>query len=168
MNVKKIASLAALLCVVSGVSYAAGKAAAKSSTTIPVESIEWSEYAPGVPLKVGKAWGDRAKGEYAMFLKMPAGMEAGMHAHSGDYWATNVAGTWQHWTEKETTPKDLKVGSFVHQVGKEMHNDKCVGPEDCVLFIVQKQKGDYIPGKAPAKPADKAAEPAKTEPAKTH
>lgn len=165
MNAKKILSAAALLCVVSGVSFAAGKAAAPAkSTVLPNEAVVWEEYAPGVPLKVGKLWGDRAKGEYAMFLKMPAGMEAGFHAHTGDYWATNVAGTWQHWTEGET-PKDLKVGSFVHQVGKEMHNDKCVGTEDCVLFVIQKQKGDYIPKTVP-KDAPKAD--VKTDATKTH
>jgi len=149
MNFKSVVSVVGLMLVVSGVSFAAGKAAAPAKGKVwATNELVWEEYVPGLPLKVVKLWGDRSKGEYAMFLKMPAGMEAGMHAHTGEYIATNVAGTWQHWSEGETA-KDLPVGSFVQQTGKEMHNDKCSGTEDCVLFIVQKVKGDYIPKDMP-------------------
>jgi len=34
------------------------------------------------------------------------------------------------------------------QPGVQNHNDVCKGPNDCILFIYQKVKGDFIPAKA--------------------
>jgi hypothetical protein len=100
-----------------------------------------------------------------------------MHAHTLDYYAVNVQGTWVH-TEGDTNPpKELPVGSYVFQPGKQMHNDVCKGKTDCIVFIHQHGKGDFIPGKtaaaaAPAKAADAkvadakpAAKPAAPAPA---
>jgi hypothetical protein len=43
------------------------------------------------------------------------------------------------------------------QPGKQMHNDQCKGTQECITFIHQHGKGDFIPAKAPAgaKPAEK-------------
>ena len=41
------------------------------------------------------------------------------------------------------------------QPGKQRHDDLCKGKVDCITFVHQHGKGDFIPGK---KPADKAAE----------
>jgi hypothetical protein len=90
-------------------------------------------YAPGVPLQVAKLWGDRTKGAYGMLLKLPAGFEAGFHAHTADYKAVLISGTWVHPDEgKEVAAsKELTPGSFVMQPGKVFHNDKCKEGSDC-------------------------------------
>ena len=66
-----------------------------------------------------------------------------------------------HTVEGDATPgKELAPGSYVFQPGKQMHDDVCKpGKVDCISFIHQHAKGDFIPAKKPAdKPADKAAE----------
>ena len=41
----------------------------------------------------------------------------------------------------------LPPGSFTHEVPGHVHEDVCVGPEDCILFITQGKKFDFIPEK---------------------
>ena len=146
----------AVLVGVAVLSYTAGAAKAKEATITPMADIKW-EPLMGGPLQIAKLWGDRDKGpEYGMLLKFPAGMDSGMHAHTADYHAILIQGTWVHTVEGEAAPaKELTPGSYVFQPGKQMHDDLCKGKVDCITFVHQHGKGDFIPGK---KPADKAAE----------
>ncbi len=157
--VKKMVFVA-LAIAVAGISSTAG-AAKKEAVMTPAPDIKWEPYAAGVPLQVAKLWGDRAKGgDYAMLLKFPAGFEAGMHSHTLDYYGISVQGTWVHTVEGDTNPaKELPVGSYVFQPGKQPHNDVCKGKTECIIFVHQHGKGDFIPAKTAA-PA-KAAAPAK-------
>ena len=150
---------AGVLVGVAAVSYTAGAAKAKQAVQTPAPEIKW-EPLMGGPLQMAKLWGDRDKGpEYAMLLKFPAGMDSGMHAHTADYHAVSLQGTWIHTVEGDTAPaKELPPGSYVFQPGKQMHNDVCkAGKIECIVFVHQHGKGDFIPSK---KPAEKAAAPA--------
>jgi hypothetical protein len=77
-----------------------------------------------------------------------------------------VQGTWIHTNDGDTSPaKENTPGSYVFQPGKQNHNDICKSKTDCIIFIHQHAKGDFIPAKAvAAKPAEapKAAEAPKT------
>lgn len=107
----------------------------------------WEAFAPGTPLTFVPLWGDRASGgEYAILLKLPAGFSSGTHAHTHDYQGINVRGTWVHTDHVATDEKGLPPGSLVTQPGLAMHGDSCKGPEDCILLIYQRGKGDFIPG----------------------
>jgi len=168
MNIRAKKSLvsALVLAAVAGLSYAAGAAKGKAPVNMSASDLKWDPYAPGVPLQVAKLWGDRTKGgEYGMLLKLPPGFEAGMHSHTADYEAVLVQGTWIHTNDGDTSaPKENTPGSFVFQPGKQNHNDICKSKTDCILFVHQHAKGDFIPAKAvAAKPAEapKAAEAAK-------
>src|SRR6476646_4723396 len=108
------------------------------------DQMDWKEVAPGSPLNAVLLWGTRSSGDYAMLLKMPAGFAVPVHAHSGDYYGMNVAGTWRH-SFDGVEERDLPPGSYVFQPKMGMHVDACVGPEDCILFIHQHAKGDFIP-----------------------
>ena len=130
------------LIAAAGIGYAAGSANDGAMTA--AGEMEWVEVGPGSPLKMVTLWGDRTKGEYAMLLKMPAGFVAPIHAHTGDYHGMNLSGTWRH-SFDGGAERDLPPGSYVFQPGMGMHGDACVGPEDCVLFIHQHVKGDFIP-----------------------
>jgi hypothetical protein len=164
MNVaRKMIVGTGLLLAVGGLSATAvAKAKGKEAVITPAADIKWEPYAPGVPLQVGQQWGDRMKGKHGMFLKLPAGFDSGMHSHTSDYYAVLVQGTWVHTVEGDTNPpKELTVGSYVFQPGKQNHSDLCKSKIDCITFIYQDAKGDFIPAKAEktaAKPADKAAE----------
>lgn len=147
-----------VLAAVAGLSYAAGAAKGKAPVNVGAADIKWEEYAPGTPLQVAKLWGDRAKGgDYGMLLKLPPGFEAGMHAHTGDYHAVSVQGSWLHTNEGDANAKEFGPGSYVMQPGKQFHNDVCKSKTECVLFVHQHAKGDFIPAKAPKAVASAAA-----------
>jgi hypothetical protein len=132
------------LSLVGAMGFAQQSLAAGEGAMIAVDELEWREMAPGSPLKMVILWGDRAKGEYAMLLKMPAGFVAPVHAHTGDYHGMNLTGTWQH-SFDGGEQRSLPPGSYVFQPGMGMHGDACVGPDDCILFVHQYVKGDFIP-----------------------
>jgi hypothetical protein len=139
---------ATLLAAVAMGGYAVG-AAGKASTIQPVTDAKWEPLVPGAPLQAAKLWGDRTQGAYGMLLKLPAGFEAGLHAHTADYKAVLVSGTWIHTDEGQaiSAGKELTPGSYVLQPGKAMHNDKCKEGADCILFVEQNAKNDFIPPK---------------------
>jgi hypothetical protein len=157
---KKLSAVFVLIAV-AGISYAAGAAKGKTPVNMPAAEMKWVPYAEGSPLSIVQLWGDRTKsGEYGMLLKLPAGFEAGFHRHTGDYNAVLVQGSWVHTNQGDTSaPKVLGPGSFVMQPGKQDHNDQCQAGADCILFIHQHSKGDFIPAKPP-KDASPAAAPA--------
>jgi anti-sigma factor ChrR (cupin superfamily) len=91
-------------------------------------------------------WGDYKKGPFGMLLKQPAGFDSGMHTHASDYHAVSVQGTWIHTVEGDTSaPKELTAGSYVMQPAKQFHEDRCKGPDDCIVYIHQLGKADFIP-----------------------
>jgi hypothetical protein len=139
---KKPLLLGLSLIAAAGLGYTAGGATNGAMTA--ADEMQWAETRPGSPLKLVVLWGDRSQGEYAMLLKMPAGFVAPIHAHTGDYHGMNLTGTWRHSFEGGEE-RDLPAGSYVFQPGMAMHGDACLGPEDCILFIHQHVKGDFIP-----------------------
>lgn len=145
----KILAVAVLaLSTLSPVVSAADKTKAVSHMTATPD-LKWEPYAPGSPLSVAPLWGDRnAPGDHAMYLKLPAGFHAGFHSHTLAYHALNIQGTWVH-TEDTGRVVELPPQSYVFQLGKADHDDACKGPEDCILFIFQKGKGDFIPAAKP-------------------
>lgn len=132
------------LSIIATVGFGGPAASAGDGTMTSADQMQWQEMAPGSPLKIVILWGDRSKGEYAMLLKLPAGIVVPIHAHTGDYYAVNLTGTWRHsFDGGEERP--LPPASYVFQPGLGMHGDACVGPEDCILFVHQHVKGDFIP-----------------------
>lgn len=130
------------LIAATGLSYAADDG--KAGTMTAADQMEWRELGPGSPVKMVILWGDRNKGEYAMLLRIPAGFVAPIHAHTGDYHGMNLTGTWRH-SFDGGEERELPPGSYVFQPGMAMHGDACIGPDDCVLFVHQYVKGDFIP-----------------------
>jgi uncharacterized protein DUF4437 len=147
-NALKVFVAVVAVSMVAAVSYAAG---AKKSMMMANSEMKWEPMAPGIPLQITTLWGDRTKGESGILLKMPGGFNSGMHAHTADYHAVLISGAWTHTEEGQTEPaKELTPGSYVMQVGKKMHNDSCKEGADCIIFVHQHAKADFIPAKAPA------------------
>ncbi len=139
---KKSLLLGMSLIAAAALGYAAANA--KIGTMTAANDMVWQDVGPDSPLKIVTLWGDRSKGEYAALLKLPAGFVAPIHAHTGDYHGLNLTGTWRHAFEGGEE-RELPPGSYVFQPGMSMHGDACVGPEDCIVFIHQHVKGDFIP-----------------------
>jgi hypothetical protein len=149
MKASRIAKLwlaVTLLAVTAAAPDRAGARQAKPTNT-PLLSMRWVPYAPGSPLQVAVLWGDRTKPvPYAMYLKMPAGFEAGRHTHTNDYHAVAVQGRWVH-SNDDDRPHQLTAGGVAFQPGQQVHNDVCRGTTDCIILIYQTGPGDFIPAK---------------------
>jgi hypothetical protein len=120
------------------------------NATVPAEKLAWRKQAPNLPNEISLLWGDRDRdGGYGELVKLPPGFDSGLHEHSGDFHGVLVSGTWVHLDEKGNgadTP--LGPGSYVRQAGGEMHIDRCVSKEPCVLFHFQYSRADVIwPGR---------------------
>ena len=139
---KRLLLLALCLTAVARFGHAADTG--KLGIMISADAMEWKELNPGSPVKMAPLWGDRSMGEYAMLIKIPAGFVAPIHAHTGDYYGMNLTGTWRH-SFDGGEQKDMPPGSYVFQPGMGWHGDACIGPDDCILFIHQHVKGDFIP-----------------------
>ena len=142
MSKKRSLLLGVSLIAAAGLGYAAGHA--NQGTMSAANEQEWKEIRPGSPVEVITLWGDPSTGEFGRLLKLPAGFVAPIHAHTGDYHGINLTGTWRHSFE-EGKGRELSPGSYVFQPGMAMHGDACVGSEDCVLFLHQHEKADFIP-----------------------
>jgi anti-sigma factor ChrR (cupin superfamily) len=68
-------------------------------------------------------------------MKHSAGVSAAPHRHSGDYYAVVVSGKIRHFLESEDEFQVLNTGATWLQKGAVVHQDFCIGPEDCILSI---------------------------------
>lgn len=110
--------------------------------------MTWEAMAEGSPLKIVKLWGDHTKdADYGMLVKLPAGFSTGMHSHSTDYYTVELQGRKVHRFKEEEKAEAYTPGSFTYEVPGHVHEDVCLGPEDCILFIHQGNKFDFIPDK---------------------
>jgi hypothetical protein len=123
----------------------------KGSVNVPANEIGWRKQDPNLPIEISLLWGDREReGGFGEFVQLPPGFNSGLHAHSGDFHAVLIKGTWLHVNETgQQAEVRLGPGSYVRQAGGGMHIDRCVSTEPCVLFLFQDTKADVIwpPGK---------------------
>lgn len=97
-------------------------------------------------LLAGPAYGDLAHGRHGTFIKMPHGFVSGVHTHTNDYYAVIIKGVVaNHAPGGKVIP--LPPGSYYFQTGEEAHVTQCLSKTDCLFFIVQPGKFDYVPAK---------------------
>ena len=111
------------------------------------EDLKWQAVGPldehGRGIFVSMIYGDlQTKGPTCFLMKYSAGVKAPPHVHSGDYYAVVVSGKFRHFLESENEYKVLTAGSTWFQKGNVVHQDACVGPEDCILSIFWPQGFD--------------------------
>jgi hypothetical protein len=66
------------------------------------------------------------------------------HTHTEDYWGVVIAGVAVNGTPG-SPDMALPVGSYWFQKGGERHITKCISPSECIFFISQNGKFDYLP-----------------------
>ena len=78
-------------------------------------------------------------------VHLPPGFNSGLHAHSGDFHGVLIKGFWVH-VGPDGKGQDVRLmpGSYVRQQGGEMHIDRCVSTEPCLLFLFQFSRADII------------------------
>ena len=145
MAIKRLTAAAAVL-----VSLVAGAIAASSgspSVSTPVTELRFGPtgVSDGVhgELFAAAAYGDLAHGAHGTFIKMPAGFSSKVHTHTEDYWGVVISGVAVN--QKPGAPDvALPVGSYWFQKGGERHVTKCISPNECIFFINQGGKFDYV------------------------
>jgi hypothetical protein len=143
---RKIAATS-LLILVGFAGSLAHAADEETSVSIPAEKIAFGP--TGVKtevgeLKAGPAYGNFATGKHGTFVRMPAHFVSPLHTHTGDYYGVVIQGVAVNEQDGKNDVK-LPVGSYWFQRGKERHVTKCVSDIDCLFFIVQSEKFDYLP-----------------------
>ncbi|MDA8747732.1 DUF4437 domain-containing protein [Litoreibacter sp.] len=106
-----------------------------------IEQLDFQNGGPGLDFAL--LWGDWTKDEYAMVVRIKAGVAAPDHSHTFDYHGVTLQGNWVH-TYNGTDDRVLTPGGYAHQPGKEVHGDRCEGTEDCLILIHQHGPRDFI------------------------
>ncbi len=106
------------------------------------DAIEWEAGPPG--LHFGLLWGDWNTGPYSMIVRIEAGRAAPRHRHTTDYHGVSIQGSWVH-TSNDGVEHVVTPGSYSFQAGGENHDDRCRGPEDCLILIHMQGPRDFIP-----------------------
>lgn len=123
----------------------------ESSVSIPVTELQYGPtgLTDGVhgELQVAPAFGDLGHGAHGTFIKMPAGFVSPVHTHTEDYYGVVISGVAVNGVPG-STDVPLPVGSYWFQKGGEPHVTKCISPNECILFISQPGKFDFLPGAA--------------------
>jgi beta-alanine degradation protein BauB len=97
-------------------------------------------------LNAAPAFGDLTHGPHGTFIKMPAGFVSPLHTHTEDYWGVVISGVAVN-GRPGGTDVQLPVGSYWYQKGGEPHVTKCISPNECIFFVSQGGKFDYVTAK---------------------
>lgn len=119
------------------------------SVSIPAKNVTFVKSgvkAAAGELKAGPAYGNLQTGRHGTFIHMPAGFVSAVHTHTEDYYAVVVNGVGAN-DPVGAKAKPLPVGSYWFQRGEEDHVTRCLSKTDCLFFIVQPGKFDYVPAK---------------------
>jgi len=126
------------------------KAAAGKATLTAAGELKWEDVPGSNGGKLAVVKGDSKKGEWAGYLKLPAGANMPLHTHTADHHVAVVSGTVSIGSEGGA-PKKLGPGSWFELTGKAKHTTACEAGADCVLFGNFKGAFDMIPVEAPKK-----------------
>jgi beta-alanine degradation protein BauB len=97
-------------------------------------------------LFAGPAYGNLQQGRHGTFIRMPHGFVSPVHTHTEDYYGVVIKGVGANQMPNgKIVP--LPVGSYWFQKGEEPHVTQCLSKTDCLFFIVQPGKFDYVPTK---------------------
>ncbi len=122
-------------------------APATTSVSTPVTALKYGPtgVSDGVhgELQAAPAYGDLAHGSHGTFIKMPAGFVSPVHIHTEDYWGVVISGVAVNGLPGSSDVA-LPVGSYWFQKGGERHVTKCISPNECIFFISQNGKFDYL------------------------
>ena len=133
-----------------GLSLAVGASLAQSNQPLinkPVTQLQYGatgvKDASGRELLASPAYGDLGKGPHGTFIRMPAGFVSHVHIHTGDYWGVVISGVAAN-GRPGSADVPLPTGSYWFQKGGEIHVTKCLSPNECLFFISQGGKFDYV------------------------
>ena len=123
-------------------------AASAADILVPFAEVPFALEAPDQPQELASLWGRRAEGPAGTYLRTPGRWEAPLHAHTADYRAVVIQGTWMHWVPETgaTGGVALPPGSYWTQAADQPHKDACVSDEACIILLVNQEPYEtYLP-----------------------
>lgn len=130
-------------CIGSTLVPVAAVQAAETSVSVPVTDIKFFDTGVG-PLKAAPGFGDLSKGAHSTFVKLPAGFVSPLHTHTEDYYGVVVTGVVANEVDAAAKDRPLPPGSYWFQKGRASHVTKCLSANECVVFITQPGRFDYL------------------------
>ena len=116
----------------------------------PAEKLDWQKTPEGVAFAA--LIGDRFAEPYMAMVKLPAGLVSPAHTKTANMFGVILSGSMVH-SAVDADPNDdvvLPEGSF-YKIPKNLpHISKCVSSTDCVSFLYQDGKFDFLPVAAKA------------------
>lgn len=103
---------------------------------VAAPDLNWTRPDPTAPYSLAKLWGDFNSGQAGVLLRLPGGFKGPVHAHTADYRAVIISGTWIHVVTETGEGKGVRLGpgSYYTQRANQMHQDECVSSEPCVFL----------------------------------
>jgi beta-alanine degradation protein BauB len=132
--------IASLVLVSTGLS---GQCYAADTSILPVTQMKFFDTGIG-PLKAAPGFGDFSKGAHSTFIKLPAGFATPLHFYTEDLYGVVISGVVANAVDASVTDVPLAPGSYWFQKGKAAHITKCLSATECVVFITQPGKFDFV------------------------
>lgn len=139
-----IAALAAAL--ITGTVVAAQASEPPAITRIPAAELSWDNTAEGIAF--APLLGDRFIEPYMAMVQLPGGLVSPAHTKSANMYGVVLSGTLVHVSmhaEGSVHEILLPPGSFYEIPADLPHVGKCVSTADCVTFLYQDGKFDFLP-----------------------
>jgi hypothetical protein len=114
------------------------------SVSVPAAQLHFAETGVG-RLQAAAGFGHMADGPHGTFVKLPAGYSTPLHRHSGDYYGVVIQGVVANEQNATAKNRPLGPGSYWYQKGGEDHLTRCLSKVECVTFLSQSEKFDFIP-----------------------
>lgn len=142
-NNPKVSPAAALLLAILAAPALAGSP--EPVTNLPADALTWSKTEEGVAF--APLIGDRSVESYMAMVRLPAGLVSPPHTKSANMFGVVVSGTISHIAAGADPSLEtlLPEGSFYKVPAGLAHISKCVSEADCVTFLYQDGKFDFLP-----------------------
>lgn len=145
MSFKKYISR--IICIVSAAIIAPGALASGETEIVnaSAEQLDWETTEEGVGF--APLMGNRFVESYMAMVRLPAGLVSPAHVKTSNMFGVVVSGTMTHVAVGEGPPKEvlLAEGSFYKIPAGLGHISKCVSETDCITFLYQDGKFDFLP-----------------------
>ena len=140
MKVKKMLAVLFIPVISFGVS-----AGDNTIENIPVSKFAWETSEEGVGFAA--LVGERFNEAYIAMVKLPAGLVSPPHVKSANMFGVVVSGTITHLTIGADSALEIPLleGAFYKVPAGVGHVSKCISDVDCVTFLYQDGKFDFVP-----------------------
>ncbi|NRA86908.1 MAG: DUF4437 domain-containing protein [Rhizobiales bacterium] len=113
----------------------------------PLDQLDWEMTKEGVGFAALE--GDRFVEAYMAMVKLPAGLNSPLHMKTANMFGLVVSGTIVNIKAgaDDATGVMLNAGAYYKIPAGETHVSNCVSDVDCVTFLYQDGKFDFLPVK---------------------